>query len=355
MRLLPIVQSVLDNGNLIVRRGLNGSYVIRSSGHHRASERGDKFVVIPYPSVENSPTKILLNNITETEIRSPGLFPECRQNTSIKFKCPDRAKYLQTVRALKEHIARGDIYEINYCVEFHSEEVTIDPFRTFFKLDSISRAPHACLVRLDKTWILCSSPERFLKKKGNKLITQPIKGTAARGKTIQEDERFKNDLSNSLKEQTENVMIVDVARNDLSRLAKKRSVQVEELFGIYTFEQVHQMISTVSCELKNGISFEEIIAATFPMASMTGAPKIRAMQLIREYEDFDRGFYSGSIGIVEPNGDFDLNVVIRSIVYDEEKKTVSFAVGSAITALSNPEQEWEECMLKAKAMIEVLS
>jgi para-aminobenzoate synthetase component 1 len=182
-----------------------------------------------------------------------------------------------------------------------------------------------------------------------------MKGTAKRGLTLKEDKKIKSELQTSLKEQTENVMAVDVARNDLSRIAKKGTVKMEELFGVYTFKQVHQMISTVSCELKEDITFNEIIEATFPMASMTGAPKIRALELIKQYENFDRGIYSGAIGVIEENGDFDLAVVIRSIIYDEEKKRVSFAVGSAITAMSDPKNEWEECMLKAKAMLAVLS
>lgn len=266
-----------------------------------------------------------------------------------------KEEYLAKVAALKQHIQQGDIYEINYCITFEAKDAEIDPIHVFNKLNAISKASYAALVKLDKQWIISSSPELFLSKHNNKLFTKPIKGTAKRGKTFEEDEQLKQLLQNSLKEQTENVMIVDVARNDLSRIATKGSVKVDKLFDIETYEQVHQMVSTVSCELKQDITFNDIIHATFPMASMTGAPKIKAMELIDTYELYNRGAYSGAVGYINSNGDFDLNVLIRSIFYDEEKKYLSFSVGSAITAMCNPEEEYEECLLKAKAMMQVLN
>ncbi|MDF2450001.1 MAG: aminobenzoate synthetase [Bacteroidota bacterium] len=266
-----------------------------------------------------------------------------------------KGQYLEKVKALKQHIQDGDIYEINYCITFEAHDVTIDPLDIYQKLNAISKAPYSALAKFDKQYIISSSPELFLSKKGNKLISKPIKGTARRGKTKEEDEQLKLSLRNSLKEQTENVMIVDVVRNDLSRIAKRGTVQVEKLFDIETYEQVHQMVSTVSCELKDNVTFEEIIEATFPMASMTGAPKIRAMELIDQYELYNRGPYSGALGYIDENGDFELSVLIRSIFYDEEKQYLSFSVGSAITALCDPEEEYEECLLKAKAMMDVLS
>ncbi len=268
---------------------------------------------------------------------------------------PDKKHYLEKVKKLKHHIQLGNIYEINYCIQFTAEEVEINPYQLFLKLNAVSEAPHACLAKFDDDWIICSSPERFIQRSGNKLITQPIKGTARRGSNLAEDEHLKNNLKNSLKEKTENVMIVDVARNDLSRIAEKGSVQVEELFGVYSYRQVHQMISTVSCTIDKTCSFDEIINATFPMASMTGAPKIRAMQLIDEFENFKRNFYSGSIGFIDKSGDFDFNVVIRSMVYNERNKTISFSVGSAITSMCEPEKEWEECMIKADALLKLLN
>lgn len=263
--------------------------------------------------------------------------------------------YIKKVNTLKQHIQKGDIYEINYCITFEAKDVRIDPVAIYQKLNSISKAPYSALVKFDKQYIISSSPELFLKKQGDTLITKPIKGTAKRGATPEQDIDIKQGLYNNAKERNENVMIVDVARNDLSRIAKKGTVTVDKLFDVESFEQVHQMTSTVSCELKDNSSFNDIINATFPMASMTGAPKIRAMELIDEYELYNRGPYSGALGYINQNGDFDLSVLIRSIFYDEEKQYLSFTVGSAITAMCNAEDEYEECLLKAKAMMEVLA
>lgn len=266
-----------------------------------------------------------------------------------------KEEYIKKVNSLKKDIQNGDIYEINYCITFEAKKVEINPIEIFKKLNTISDAPYACLAKFDKQYIISSSPELYISKKGCELITKPIKGTAKRGKTTEEDEILKINLQKSLKEKTENVMIVDVCRNDLSRIAKKGSVTVEKLFEIESYKQVHQMVSTVKCELKENTSFKEIIDSTFPMASMTGAPKIKAMQLIDEYELYNRGPYSGCIGYIEKTGDFELSVLIRSIFYDEEKQYLSFSVGSAITAMCNAEDEYEECLLKAKAMMQVLS
>ena len=223
------------------------------------------------------------------------------------------------------------------------------------KLNHISNAPYSAFAKFDRQYIISSSPELFLTKIDNTLITKPIKGTAKRSNNLQEDQFIKNELKSNLKERTENVMIVDVSRNDLSRIAKKGSVAVDKLCDIESYQQVHQMVSTVSCEVKENTSFIDIINATFPMASMTGAPKIKAMQLIDKYELYNRGPYSGALGYIDEKGNFDLSVLIRSIFYDEQKHYLSFTVGSAITAMCNPEDEYEECLLKAKAMMQVLS
>lgn len=266
-----------------------------------------------------------------------------------------KADYLRAAEALRKHILRGDIYEVNYCIEFFAENCNLDPAAVFRALDEVSQAPFSALYRRDEHWLLSASPERFLKKEGAQLISQPIKGTARRGKTIEEDEQIKARLQHDPKERSENVMIVDLVRNDLSQAARRGSVRVEELFGIYTFRQVHQMISTVRAELREDLHAVEAIRRTFPMGSMTGAPKVRAMQLIEQYEATRRGLYSGAVGYFTPQGDFDLNVVIRSIQYNAAKKYVSFMAGSAITQGSDPEREYDECLLKAKAMLEVLS
>lgn len=264
--------------------------------------------------------------------------------------------YLQKIDDLRAHILRGDCYEINFCQEFFAEEAGIDPFAVFQKLLDISPNPFSAFYRLDDKFLLCASPERFLCKKDNRLLSQPIKGTIKRDVTNQwKDERLKTTLQNSKKDRAENVMVVDLVRNDLSKICKKETVKVDELFGIYSFPQVHQMISTISGELKNDIPFSEILKALFPMGSMTGAPKHRVMQLIDEYEPQSRGIFSGAVGYFSPGGNFDFNVVIRSVMYNATSGYLSWQVGSGITFYSDAEQEWEECLLKAEAIKQALS
>lgn len=264
------------------------------------------------------------------------------------------AEYLTKIDSLKEHISRGDIYEINFCQEFFAEHAEINPLETFEALNRLSPTPFAGFFKVNEHYILSATPERFLCKRGNKLISQPIKGTAKRSLDPAEDEAIKYALRGDIKEQTENVMIVDLVRHDLTKSAVKGSVKVEELFGIYTFAQVHQMISTISCQLNPEIHFINAIKNAFPMGSMTGAPKIKAMQLIEQYEETKRGIYSGSFGCINPNGDFDFNVVIRSILYNSESKYLSFQVGGAITYQCDAKKEYEECLLKASAILKVL-
>lgn len=285
-------------------------------------------------------------------------FSESTQlNTLGKIEIQNRIskeEYINTFNKIKQHIERGDIYEINLCQEFFAENAEIDPPSVFTKLDKLSRAPFTAFCKLNEHYILSASPERFLKKKGNNIISQPIKGTIKRAEDKTKDEELKNKLRNDKKEQNENVMIVDLVRNDLSKIAKRGTVYVDELFGIYSFAQVHQMISTISCELKENVSLTDIVKATFPMGSMTGAPKVNAMKIIEEMESTQRGAYSGTLGYIDPNGDFDFNVVIRSILYNSKNKYLSFMTGSAITSDAKAEAEYEECLLKAKAMFEVL-
>lgn len=252
------------------------------------------------------------------------------------------------------HIHRGDIYEANFCQEFYAEDLQINPVQTFLKLNSISRPPFSTYLRLKDKYLLSASPERFLRKDGQRLISQPIKGTARRSHDPEQDRKLKRELQQNEKERSENIMIVDLVRNDLSHTAKPGSVQVTELCQVYSFMQVHQMISTVEAEIREGTSFAQVIKHAFPMGSMTGAPKISAMKIIEELEETKRGLYSGSVGYVTPDRDFDFNVVIRSILYNATKKYASYSVGSAITAKSIPHNEYEECLLKAKAMKEVL-
>ncbi len=262
--------------------------------------------------------------------------------------------YLDKVSKMLSRILQGDLYEANFCMEFYAENAKIDPLDKFQKLNEISQPPFAVFFKNNKHFLLSASPERYLKKEGDLLISQPIKGTAKRFSDPVEDEKAKNQLAADPKERAENIMITDLVRNDLSHTAQKGSVQVTELCGIYSFMQVHQMISTVTSKLDPHYAVIDAIKTTFPMGSMTGAPKISAMKIIDQLEESKRGLYSGAVGYFTPDGDFDFNVVIRSILYNQEKHYVSFSVGSAITSLSSPEKEYEECLLKAKAMREVL-
>ena len=291
--------------------------------------------------------EIKQKNTTSTRLENGG-------NIVIKPRI-QKQDYLFKVGEILEHIHKGDIYEANFCQEFYAENTRINPLDIYEDLNTISEAPFATFLKIDNQYLLCASPERYLKKEGAKIISQPIKGTAKRLVDLQEDQKTATALSKDIKERSENIMIVDLVRNDLSKSAKKGSVRVEELCKVSSFKQVHQMISTVVSELKDDVHLVDVIKDTFPMGSMTGAPKISAMKIIETIEETKRGLYSGTVGYFTPMGNFDFNVVIRSILYDSEKKYLSFSVGSAITAKSTPEKEYEECLLKAKAMQFVLT
>lgn len=266
-----------------------------------------------------------------------------------------KENYIEKVNQMLDHIHRGDIYEANFCMEFYTTNTVIQPVTIFQKLNSISEPPFAVYFKNNQQYLLSASPERYLRKEGTTIISQPIKGTAKRFEDPQLDLDSKTELAQNPKERSENIMIVDLVRNDLSHTATKGAVQVEELCEVYSFKQVHQMISTITTEVAPNTPPIEVLKTTFPMGSMTGAPKISAMQIIEELEETKRGLYSGALGYFTPTGDFDFNVVIRSILYNASNKYVSFSVGSAITALSEPEKEYEECLLKAKAMHDVLT
>jgi len=274
------------------------------------------------------------------------------ENLALKSSTTDE-EYLNKFEFLKEHIAKGDIYEINYCREYYVEKFNENPYYLYQQLSEISPMPFAAMFKNESQFLLSASPERFFKKTQNKIVCQPIKGTIRRGKDKTEDILLKEILKNSEKEQSENVMIVDLMRNDLSKISQRQSVTVTELFGIYTFNQLHQMISTIEADLKTN-SWEEIFKALFPMGSMTGAPKIRAMELIEKYENHSRAWYSGTIGYIKPNGDADFNVIIRSLIINQILETASFSVGSAITSQAIANDELNECILKAKAITKLL-
>lgn len=300
-------------------------------------------------------------NAYETEINADLSAIEnqnsCQKKYINSFKIEARIKknsYLKKVNKVLQHISRGDIYEANFCQEFYSNNAVIDPVSTYINLNKISKPPFATFLKVNDKFLLSASPERYLQKKGTNVISQPIKGTAKRASNFEEDKALISELENNLKERAENIMIVDLVRNDLSHFAKKGTVTVNELCKVYTFKQVHQLISTVSCKVDANIDVVKLIKNTFPMGSMTGAPKISAMQIIEKLEETKRGLYSGAVGYFTPENNFDFNVVIRSILYNQSRKYVSFSVGSAITSKSIPVKEYEECLLKAKAMQQVL-
>jgi para-aminobenzoate synthetase component I len=266
-----------------------------------------------------------------------------------------KEEYLEIIQRLQQHILRGDCYEINFCQEFFSENTMINPVDVYQKLSAASPNPFSALYKMNDKYLICASPERFLKKQGNHILSQPIKGTLKRTLTdTREHEINKLKLYQSPKDRSENVMVVDLVRNDLSKICMEGSVTVDELYGVYSFPQLYQMISTVSGELGNDISFTEIVRATFPMGSMTGAPKRSVLKIIEQYEKTKRGIFSGALGYITPSGDFDFNVVIRSILYNASSGYLSFQAGSGITFYSQPEREWEECLLKAEAIKNVL-
>lgn len=287
--------------------------------------------------------------IEETEL------PNSANTTCTVAPQISREKYLANVKTIQDHIVEGNTYESNFCQAYAGSFENWDPIGAYFKLNKISPMPFSALFKAKSKWLVSASPERYLKKIGNKIIAQPIKGTIKRGLTITEDEINRETLASSEKEKAENLMITDLMRNDLSKVSRIGSVEVKELFGIYALPRIFQMISTITSELKKDISFFELIQASFPMGSMTGAPKIRTMEIMEELESFQRNWFSGTFGVIEENGDFDFSVIIRSIIADLKVKKLYFGVGSAITYDSVAMQEYEECRLKAQAILEVLS
>lgn len=290
----------------------------------------------------------LLQEIQDAQLPAPIQHP-------INFTATQTKEfYLNNIQQVLQHIQQGNVYELNYCQEFIAKQQQIQPEATFLKLLEVSPTPFSAFLKINQQYALSASPERYLKKEGTTICSQPIKGTAKRGATPQLDAQQIEHLQTNPKELAENVMIVDLVRNDLSHFAQKNSVQVNELFKIYTFPQVHQMISTISCELKENTPYLNTLKYSFPMGSMTGAPKLSAMQIIHQLEPTERGLYSGSIGYITPNHNFDFNVVIRTLLFDAQTQTLSFHVGGAITADSQPESEYQETLLKALAILNTL-
>lgn len=313
-----------------------------------------QFTIIPFPTSISWAIEVnYFDCLNETIWEIPDLNKHPLQK--LKLQAPSKEAYIEKVEALKNHIQQGDIYEVNYCIELFGEEAEINPLETFIRLQSFAQAPYAALVKLNNEYIISVSPELFLKREQTTLISKPIKGTAKRGQTTSIDDELKQQLQSSVKERTENVMIVDVTRNDFSKIANRGSVITENLYAIESFKTVHQMVSTVTCQLNSTITFERIIDAVFPIPSITGAPKRRATELIHNYESFQRKYYCGTMGLLETNNDFEMSVIIRSIFYNTQTKRISIGVGSAITYLCDAAQEYDECLLKAEALLNALN
>ncbi len=333
-----------------------------SSAHPDAIRFADLFFFVPaivlqlqndrleITCYDNSNPEDIYKEIKTVSISEPAKTPALKIQSRVS-----RDEYIHIIQQLKQHILRGDCYEINYCQEFYATNAQIDPLSLYQQLTAVSPNPFACYYKHESEYLLCASPERFLQKKEGQLISQPIKGTIQRNLHNKEaDLQLIEQLKKSEKDKSENVMVVDLVRNDLSKVCKEGSVHVSELFGIYSFPQVHQMISTIEGELDEAVPFSSILKACFPMGSMTGAPKKRVMELIEQYEKTKRGLYSGAVGYFDPNGDFDFNVVIRSILYNAANQYLGYQVGGGITFYSDPEKEYEECLLKATAIRKVL-
>lgn len=262
-----------------------------------------------------------------------------------------KEEYVATFDKIQHHLYQGDIYEMNYCVFYSSDDVIVDLPDAWLQISARKKAPMGGFFKVGNTAVLCQSPERFFTIIDKKIYSQPIKGTSKRGADLADDEILRKKLFESTKERAENVMIVDLVRNDISRICEPGSIAVEELFGIHTFASVHQMISTVSGTLQADITIGQMLKALFPMGSMTGAPKLSAMNIIRSVETHDRGIYSGTAGYISPAGDLDCNVIIRSIVADLMSGKSYIGVGSAVTVYANAEDEYEECLLKLSSVI----
>ena len=279
-----------------------------------------------------------------------------KSNPNVELKGRlSREEYIKKIKNIKKRIKMGDTYELNFCFDFFNDNTKINPENTFKKLNKLTESPMSVYYKDHHLHVLSSSPERFIKRNKKTIISQPIKGTKKRGKNIDEDVFLINSLKNSIKEKSENHMIVDLVRNDFSRIAKKGSVKVTELSKINTYKNIHQMVSTIEAQIENDMFFSTILKSTFPMGSMTGAPKIKTMKIIDELEETSRGIYSGAIGYIDPNKNFDFNVVIRTIIYDDKLSKISVNVGSGITFKSDPKDEYEECLTKIDALKKSLS
>lgn len=295
-----------------------------------------------------SDPQLIARQIMETVVSPGTALPQL-----IFARSQNEAEYSTALEAVLSHIAAGNCYELNYCSEAAAHAPDLNPLTVYRSLKEKASMPFSAFYRQGNAYMMGASPERYFCKRQHQLIAQPIKGTAPRGLSEAEDEQIKKQLKSDPKEQAENVMIVDLMRNDLARCCEIGSVQVAELFGVYTFPTVHQLISTVTGTMLPDITLADIFERTFPMGSMTGAPKKRVLEITEELEATPRGLYAGTVGYQSPDGDADFNVVIRSLMYDATNGRLSYHSGGAITRQSRPAQEWAELLLKGRALEEL--
>jgi para-aminobenzoate synthetase component I len=325
---------------------------------------GNLFFFVPEIIIELSSDKInigllenkhqeIFNQIEKTAIVSRKVKIPATRTIQAKFS---KTEYIATVEQLKKHILRGDCYEINFCQEYFIKDLLLDPLGVYIALNAISPNPFAAFYKVNDKFLACASPERYLKRDGNRVFSQPIKGTWKKNNEDEDEDLLnRTRLAQSAKDRSENVMIVDLVRNDLSRICKEGTVRVDELFGIYSYPNLHHLVSSISGELSGTLHWVDMVRATFPMGSMTGAPKKKVMQLIETYEKTRRGIFSGALGYVNPAKDFDFNVVIRTILYNQTNRYLSFSVGSGLTFYSDSEEEYAECLLKMASIKKVLT
>jgi len=294
-------------------------------------------------------------NIQDENQGSVGLANRCTPRWEAQTS---KESYIDNVERIKRHIVDGDFYEMNYCIAFTAEQ-EMDPYDSFLLLHRKAPAPFSVFLKDGDRYLLCASPERFFGKRGDLVFSQPIKGTRPRvfrsGTSVLDsirDSEVAQELESSEKDRAENIMIVDLVRNDLSKVCEIGSVVVPECCAVYSFSHVHQLISTVEGRLNSAVNLDDLIRATFPMGSMTGAPKISVMQHTDQLESFARGIYSGTIGYIWKD-EMDFNVVIRALQYDAQTKVLAYAVGGAITYDSVAEDEYQECLDKASAVLSI--
>ncbi len=273
-------------------------------------------------------------------------FPKVKVESNFKKK-----DYIDTIEKIREYIKNGDIYQANMTQRFHGK-VSMSSFELYRDLRKISPAPFGAFLNFEDVHILSNSPERFIKVSDNFIQTRPIKGTRPRGKNEEEDLLLKNELLNSKKDKAELLMIVDLERNDIGRVSKTGTVKVPELFKLEEYANVHHLVSTVVGEIKKDKDIVDVISSTFPGGSITGAPKIRAMEIIDELEPTARNVYTGSVGYIGFDSNADFNIAIRTII--KKNDDVFFQVGGGITWDSNPEDEYEETLHKAKSIMNAI-